>query len=1773
MSTEDRIVGMKFDNTSFEKGASTTLLTLQKLKDSMNFSNAGSVASRGLGVIQSALSKFGVSNPFAKSTQGVAELQTATSRFSFGTLEGGITNISSKFLAMSTVAITALANITNRAVDAGLSFAKSFTFQPIMDGLAEYELNLKSIQTVQANTDQPLPKINNALAELNRYSDQTIYNFSEMARNVGTFTAAGVDLETSVSSIKGIANLAALSGSSSQQAATAMYQLSQAISSGRVGLQDWNSVVNAGMGGKKLQNALAQTAIAMGDIDKTAVKMVGPMKKLEINGGSFRESIMAKPGETPWLSSDILVNTLAAMDGRFSRAALSQEKLKDGTLKYKNAAQVTKAIEDARNESAKKGIKYTDEQFKALQQMSTMAFKSATEVKTLGQVFDIAKETIGSGWSASFQSIFGNLKESKKLFTGMSTGLNSLIEANALARNNLLAGWKDDGGRTKMITGLRNAWKALLAIAKPIKNAFRAIFPKTTSDDLVALSDSFKNFTKGLIIGEDTAKNLKRTFKGVFAIFSIAAQIVKAAVGAFFDLIGVVSSGSGGFLEFTAGIGIFLQKLDKALKEGDSLKSFFQTLADVLKIPLAAILGIGDALGNMFGKGDSKGADKVTGAIDKVTASLTPLEGFAQKVRDSLGGVGDIFSNMGEAIGKGLGSLGPALAKGFNGDTFGRVLDTINVALTGGIVYMLRNFLNKGIGNIDFGGGVLSSLGDALESVTDTMAIMQTNIKANIILKIAGALGIMAASIALIAFIPPAKLAQALATLAAGFLGMQGALVSLSAAVGVIGMAKLPIIASSMVLLATALAIFAGAVALMGSIPFDYIVRGLFGIGGMLFILKKFFDGLDNKGIIRSAGALLLLSVSLNLMAGAMKIFATMSWEEMGKGLAGFAGSLTAIAGTMRLMPKDMVLQATALAILSGALIGMAVALKLFATISWEEMARGLSAVAGMLVIIGGAMRLMPANTMILQSVALNLIAAALLAMSVALKSFGDMSWEEIGTGLVALGGALAILAVALNLMNGTLMGSAALVVATGALMFLTPILITLGSLSWETIIKGLAALAGLFTVLGVAGLLLAPIVPAIMGLGAAILFLGLGLAAMGAAALAFSTAFGIIVGLGMAGVTILADLIGTFIASIPGFIGALGVGLGQFAKELTKYGPDFTRAMDVIISSMLTSINKNIPKFGRMLLTMLDTGLRVITTAFPKITNAGIQLIISFLSGVEKNIGKITDKAAKIAINFMDALAKKADKIIQSGVNLVLSVIEGIAKALGDPNNQDRLIDAGADIGKAIIDGAVKGLSAGKDIIVQAAQDVGGWALKAIKKVLGIASPSKEFKKIGQFVVQGFIEGIVGGEQNVTDTMATLGENIKNSVDTSKTAITDLTTKLKDLQKAKREAEKDKNPKNDDKYDKQIKKAKEQLAQAEEDKKNAAKIRALLKGDLADEQVALKALGKQYDQLSEDLKNAEDKLKEVTQYRDQIASKFNVTPDIEKNTSLESYMRNADKEKKKVEQFNADLEALRAMGLDDTSYQKLLDEGLDAQPFITKLLAAGPDMVAQFNSVNVGLNNAAVAMGENAAKQYFGVGVQAQQGLVNGIKSQIAVVESQMTAIAQIMVDAIKKALKIKSPSRAFMEVGKYSNEGLVKGLKTYSSSVNKAAYNVGTGALESLQESMKKSGSNMFSDLSMDPTITPVLDLTNLQKEASKIQGLMPGTGIVGQVSFDQASSVSSDVEASTQQSAESSASSPVKDVTFVQNLNSPKPVNAGEAYRGSKSIISMALEELRK
>ena len=370
---DSKVVELRFDNKDFEANTRTTMSTLDKLKEKLHFPGA---------------------------SKGLEEIGDTAKRVDFSGMSSGVETVQAKLSAMQVVGITALQNITNAAMTAGKQLTDAITIDPVKDGFAEYETQMNAVQTILANTQKEgtnVETVNKALDELNTYADKTIYNFTEMTRNIGTFTAAGVKLDASVSAIKGIANLAAVSGSTSQQASTAMYQLSQALAAGKVQLMDWNSVVNAGMGGQVFQDALIRTSEHLQTGAKAAIEAQG----------SFRESL-----QDEWLTTDVLTQTL----DQFATAADTQEEY--------NAA-IQKFVDQG----------YTQEQAKEMADMAKTAGDAATKVKTFTQLIDTLKEALGSGWTKTWQLIVGDFEEAKEVWTKVSDVLGGFINKASDARN------------------------------------------------------------------------------------------------------------------------------------------------------------------------------------------------------------------------------------------------------------------------------------------------------------------------------------------------------------------------------------------------------------------------------------------------------------------------------------------------------------------------------------------------------------------------------------------------------------------------------------------------------------------------------------------------------------------------------------------------------------------------------------------------------------------------------------------------------------------------------------------------------------------------------------------------------------------------------------------------------------------------------------------------------------------------------------------------------------------------------------------------------------------------------------------------------------------------------------------------------------------------------------------------------------------------------------------------------------------------------------------
>ena len=451
---DERVVSMQFDNKHFEKNVQVTMGTLDKLKQKLNFKGA---------------------------TKGLEDINAAANKVDMSGAARGVEAFGLKFNALDVMAVTALTNITNSAMNAGKRIASALTIDPVKTGLQEYETQINAVQTILANTSSKgtdINDVNKALDELNAYADMTIYNFTEMTRNIGTFTAAGIDLETSVNAIQGIANLAAVSGSTSQQASTAMYQLSQALAAGSVKLMDWNSVVNAGMGGELFQNALKKTSSLLGTGAEQAIKA----------SGSFRESL--KDG---WLTAEVLTETLktfttsGANEYVAEYTGLTQEAvqaaLKEAEARYGEADAIKYASEALAEKSGK-----NKEEIQSALQFAKTAQDAATKVKTFTQLWDVSKEAAQSGWTQTWEIIIGDFEEAKELFTPLSDFLTGVINGMSDARNKLLEGALGSSPLAKLA-------ETITTVTAPAQAATKAVEEFGTTVNKV-LKGSYGNGTK-----------------------------------------------------------------------------------------------------------------------------------------------------------------------------------------------------------------------------------------------------------------------------------------------------------------------------------------------------------------------------------------------------------------------------------------------------------------------------------------------------------------------------------------------------------------------------------------------------------------------------------------------------------------------------------------------------------------------------------------------------------------------------------------------------------------------------------------------------------------------------------------------------------------------------------------------------------------------------------------------------------------------------------------------------------------------------------------------------------------------------------------------------------------------------------------------------------------------------------------------------------------------------------------------------------------------------
>lgn len=1973
-TVDDRVVSMSFETQKFTQGVSTTLTSIDKLKSALQFKNIGQgfsdiekaaskvslsgasnaidklksrlsfgrEASEGLGEIDKAGNKVKLDGPanavdklrgkfqFPEAANAFAEIEKGSGKVTFQGLTQALDGLGNKFGVLEGVASVAIGNIVSKMAMIGGAKLKEFSLGPITDGLHEYETNLNSIQTILANTkDQGtnLKQVNQALQDLNTYSDKTIYNFSQMAKNIGTFTAAGVDLKTATTSIKGIANLAAVSGSSAEQASTAMYQLSQAIASGRVSLQDWNSVVNAGMGGAVFQKALMRTAQAMGTLKDGAVQVDKATGHAKINGESFRESIMAKPGEQSWLTSDVLTKTLSQLSGDLTDAQL-------------------------------KAQGFSDAQIKAIQGQAKMAVNAATQVKTLSQLLDTTKEAIGSGWAQTWQLVFGNFGEAKTLFTGLSNSISGMIKTSANARNAVLKDWKALGGRKVLIEGLKDAWAALKSVIDPIKDAFRDVFPRKTGHDLLEMTKHFRDFMESLKVNSITAANLRSTFKGLFAILDIGVQVVKGIFSGIGALFGELKGDGGSTLtNFTGNIGDAIYAFDQWLKSGNRIGDFFKGLGRILAQPLKVIKNLAGALNGLFNVG---GFGSLSSSADDLSASMGPLGDSADTAKTALSGLFDILKKAGgvakNAVGdiaNAFGNLGDQIANAVATNDFSNVFSVIQTGLVAGILLTVKKALGGGL-KLELGtGGALSGITKSLDTLNGSLKAIQNNIKANTMLQIAAAVGLLAASAVALSTIDPKKLTTAMTALTVSMGQLMASLFIMDKVGGKAGFVKAPLIAASLIGIAAAVDILVLAVLALSRVDPKKLATGLAGLTGMLGALSLAIFPLSKAGpgLLIAAPALIGIATAVTILSGAVLVFSTMNWSEMLRGLAGVVLAIDALGLSGRALAQagpGMIIAGVGLSAMGVGLTILGGAVKIFGSMDWSTIGKGLAGIAGSLLAIGIAMGLMP-PTLPLIGAGLILVGIALTSLAGVIALLGNMNVSTLAKGIIAMGASLLVLAVGLNAMMLALPGAVALTVVSAGLAILVPLLGILGHMKLSTIAKGIGFMVASIVALSLAGTLAAP---GLIALAAALTLLGVGITLVGAGLYLMTSALVKLAGPGAKGIAVTLAAFTAFIAILPKVIINFIKGVVEILGAIASLAPKMAKSIASIIDTMLGVVIKEAPRFAQAAVVLIANLIKILEKNAPQLIKAGGKIILTLLKGIDKNIVEVTKRAISIITKFINTVASKAGQLVTAGLNLLINFLKGIANNLGRVASAalgivtslikgivgqaskivraatqlissllKGLTDAARDIinaGVKIVSNLVKGIGnatrtvvttalkmATKFIVTIAGQipkEVDRVATAIIKMMNALAAVIRKrepefiraLANIGHAIVAGIIDGMGGlgkailnkikdevlslpgkgaklvqkaigklaaaakispalikvngevitrtlfGQLQIFEDAARAGiqklggENIQVLYDLGNTLTTSfrqgllsgipvsevdpIAQAMSDIVKQIGSSQTDIEQKIVESNDK-IKQSEKDLAAARSDLAKAKRIdddhdrrvathEAQAKIDqLKGEQKETRATIKEYENLykiltdtgsyitftgkdaingwlqdlvntranieslNKTLEEQTAKLEDLKQKRqslfDQTFEQFSslpglVTEDangnkINPDDQVNNYINSLSGADDVVGTFATSLDTLASMGINSDTYKQLLDAGPAAQGFVDALIKMGPDAVAAINNADTDLRNISNTLADHAASYMYDSSIKTWQGWVDGTNDSIKEAVKKAESLVDAIIKAIKKKLKIKSPSRVMAELGAYSVAGMAKGFSDSSKMVTDAVYGVSDDAKNAIKRSMRGISDIVSAEINPDPTITPVLDLSQIHEGAKKIGSILPTTAALSLASGVTVPGAGGDLSQTDQPAP----------IQFIQNNTSPESLSEIEIYRQTKNQLAQA------
>ena len=1117
MSNNEEILRLRVEDRGFKNAISDAILSLDKF----------GVATK----IQPALDEMG--NSFAKVRQRISEMIPDSVKTGFEQFKYALQDTVSVAQSLITLAVA------DWALRVGRSLFEVVTgIDSMRTGFAEYELQMRSIQTILANTAKhgtSLEQVTAALDELNNYADKTIYNFTQMTTAVGMFTTAGMKANDATQAIKGLYNVAALSGAGPEAVERASYQMSQALAAGEIRLMDWRSMINANIANDTFKDALIRNANAMGvqvevtkkgtketkqyitamdkwgntstkEIKKTeqvAAKM-GSVSDLMATGIKFNESL-----EKGWLTSDVMMQTLREFAGEVS------------DLEFKK-------------------LGFSDKQIAQIKKTQKSMEESATKTRTLSQLMSTYQEIVGSGWSKTMAQIFGNFEEATDLFSRWGNAATGWANRTADAREKVFASWKKAGGRDDLIRGVENIARAVLSVANAWSAAYKRLNNGDLGKGLATASKAFADITTKLVPSNAGFERMVSIFTIVLktvkmvvvvlvalgkAIFSVAKYVVGIVWDAFQGLLSIISplAGETKNLSDVFGIlgaaGAFIAKtfqkvfslFDKGLR---ALGSQIAKLGTVVRAVVQFGRNINDALKahktlQAFGKAIKSVATQIWDLIQKIDLRkmLSPLGETGDKIAS-------VFEKIGDAMKRLFGGAAGGVKFAFSAEGIDQAVESITNWLTkvgesdsvtktflettkrlSNVVGNIKDVFQKAADNVEgflkVGNSAESEGKNILFRFIDGFKKTIDKIKADPKLgdKLTAAVFGSALVIMFLSLKKSlAKVEEVLKPITEIKTSIIGAVKDIKGAI----MEKIK--TDAFMSVAIAIGVLAGAMILLAKLPKDQFEQGVLAIAVLGYTLKTLvgvIDGGDWKNMAAGAASLVVMTAALMTLIAGVVLLGSMDSEKMFGGLTAVLALLGALTGVILLLgryAKALPAMSVGLATMAASVGSLAVAVALLAAFPTGKVLGATAAISSLVLAVATASMIMSnggggskskakvsAKDNVSGAASLVVMATALLMIAGALKVISTIDVKQMLAAVTALGLIVTgMTAAAKSLQDNA--GAVALVIAAAAIVAISGALLMLSEVPFDVLMQSVAGI----------GIVLAALVIALYGMESA---------------------------------------------------------------------------------------------------------------------------------------------------------------------------------------------------------------------------------------------------------------------------------------------------------------------------------------------------------------------------------------------------------------------------------------------------------------------------------------------------------------------------------------------------------------------------------------------------------------------------------------------------------------------------------------------------------------